>query len=121
MLYLASPYSHPDPLEMEYRYEQACKVTAHFLRLSFVVYSPIVHCHQLAKEFSLPTDFLFWQKFCLAMLNKADGLWVLQLDGWQTSKGVNAEIIHAVNSDIPVVYVDMDEIPHGKNNQHGGI
>jgi len=118
MIYLASPYTHPDPLEMQYRYEKACKATAHFLSLGFTVYSPIVHCHPITLEYSLPKDFAFWQNLCLNMLAKADGLWVIQLDGWQKSEGVTAEIVYAVNRGLPVVYIDLDEITNGQNTKH---
>ena len=112
MIYLASPYAHDDKLEMEYRFQQAATAVAHFMELGFVVYSPIVHNHYLACNFSLPRTWDFWKQFDLPILDRCDELWVLELDGWQKSNGVNAEIAHAINTDKLIIYV----APEGEYN-----
>lgn len=116
MIYLASPYSHPDPLERQYRYDRMVKVAGRLLGQDHFVYSPIVHCHPLALATSLPTDFTFWQRYNLHMLEKSDELWVIQLDGWHESLGVQAEIIQALRWNKPVVYVEFEEFINGENN-----
>ena len=92
MIYLASPYSHPDPAVMQRRFEDVRAVTAALLRRGEIVYSPIVHGHAIATAHELPTDHDFWLRHCFAMLERADNLHVLMLDGWKESKGVQAEI-----------------------------
>lgn len=82
MIYLASPYTHRDEAIVCYRYTVAEKITAKLLCDGMVVYSPIVHCHHIAKNHTLPTDFAFWKKYNFAMLSKADELYVLKIDGW---------------------------------------
>jgi len=67
-IYLASPYSHPSHEIMHERYEQAAAVTAHFLRNHRYVYSPIVHCHELARRHDLPRNINFWKDYNVAML-----------------------------------------------------
>jgi hypothetical protein len=121
MIYLASPYTHPDPLEMEYRYECILETTAHFLTQGHPVYSPIVHCHPLAKAKDLPRNYDFWFQYNIHMLELADEVWVIQLDGWQKSQGVNSEIAHAIGAGKPVLYFEYDGGISGQNNQHSGI
>lgn len=92
MIYLASPYSHPDPLIMKTRFLLAEEVTACYTRRGVHVYSPIVHYHEMAAKYKFPSDFEFWRKLNFDMLRRADELWVLEIPGWKESKGVTAEI-----------------------------
>jgi len=91
MIYLASPYSHPDPLVREARFDAACRATADLVHAGQVVFSPIVHGHPLVR-FGLPTDWAFWQRFDEEHLRRCDEVVVLQVDGWRESDGVRAEI-----------------------------
>lgn len=100
--YLASPYSHPNPAIQRGRYQAALKATHHLLSQRIWTYSPIVHCHTLALQYDLPTDFSYWQEYNMAMIVPAEGFMILALDGWQDSKGVAEEIsiAHATNKRI---------------------
>lgn len=100
--YLACPYSDKLASVRQTRYLQVAEVTAKLLLKDIHVYSPIVHCHDLALRFKLPADFTFWCKYNYAMLAKASSLTLLELDGWETSKGVQAEIQYATNNSIPI-------------------
>jgi len=91
MVYLASPYSHPDPLVRATRFDAACRATAKLIRTGRAVFSPIVHGHPLVR-FGLPTDWKFWQRFDAEHLRRCDEVLVLQIDGWRESEGVRAEI-----------------------------
>jgi hypothetical protein len=91
MIYLASPYSHPDPLVRETRFDAACRATAALIRAGQVVFSPIVHGHPLVR-FGLPTDWAFWQRHDQELLRRCDEVIVLRSDGWDESEGVRAEI-----------------------------
>lgn len=92
MIYLASPYSHPDPRIMHARYLAAEAACVDLLRRREWVYSPIVHCHQMALNHELPTDAGYWRDYNQAMLDKSDQLVVLCLDGWRASVGVIGEM-----------------------------
>ncbi len=92
MIYLASPYSDPDEQIVEKRYEAAAKATFWLLSRHAWVYSPIVHCHELAKKFRLPKEFDYWENYNKAMLRKADSLFILTEQGWFKSKGVQVEM-----------------------------
>ncbi len=104
-VYLASPYSHQDPFIREDRYLRASQATAHLLKQGIAVYSPIVHCHELAKIADLPKDFTFWQNYNMAMLSRADKFMILRIEGYDTSVGVAAEKAFAEMKNIPVEYL----------------
>jgi hypothetical protein len=105
MIYLASPYTHADPWIMEERYLRAARVLAGLLAQGLWTYSPIVHCHELAKIVALPKDAKFWEAYDFAMIAKSDRLLILRIDGWETSRGVAAEKAEAERLGIPVGYI----------------
>jgi len=108
LIYLASPYSHEDKMIEQHRYEIAEEVTAKALNMGFFVYSPIVHCHNLALKYNLPTDAKFWEKYNYELLLRSDYLVVLALNGWTKSKGVNWEINTANNLGKRIYYEEYD-------------
>jgi nucleoside 2-deoxyribosyltransferase len=103
MIYLASPYSHPDATVCEARFRAACRATAALLRAGCAVYSPVVHGHPLV-EHGLPTDWTFWEQFDRDYLERCDEVIVLMLDGWRESAGVQAEVQIARDLGKPVRY-----------------
>lgn len=102
MIYLASPYSSPDPLIVKTRFLLAQQVTALMLQQGIYVYSPIVHCHEVSMAYSLPGDFAFWQGYNIDMLRRADALYILAIPGWKESTGVQEEIRFARLAGIPL-------------------
>lgn len=88
MIYLASPYSHPEESERTRRYDLTVTAMALFLKREEKIYSPIVHCHVAAMRFDLPLDYEFWLKYNTHFLERCDSLYVLCIDGWLDSKGV---------------------------------
>ena len=107
MIYLASPYSDPDPEEMERRYLIVMEANAHYMRLNKPCYSSIVHCHMMAKKYHLPKEFEFWRQFDFHMIALAASVHVLFMDGaWKSSVGVNAEIEYARGQNKPVRLVN---------------
>lgn len=101
-IYLASPYSDKSRTVRHGRYLQVAETTAELLRQGLHVYSPIVHCHELAERHNLPKDFAFWEKYNFAMLEQASALHILELEGWEQSKGVRGEIQFAVKTGITI-------------------
>ncbi|NLF18649.1 MAG: DUF1937 family protein [Lentisphaerae bacterium] len=104
MTYLASAYTHPDPVVREQRFREACRHAATLMREGEMVYSPIAHSHCIAR-FGLPVDWGFWAAHSRAMLARCDRLAVLELDGWETSVGVQHEIEIARAMGIPVRHI----------------
>lgn len=109
MIYLASPYTHPDSIIREQRYRAACMATATMLRAGVPVYAPIVHTHPLVAH-GLPGDWRFWSRYDQTFLEIADAVVVLALDGWQESIGVGEELRLAEQMGIPVTFATAEEI-----------
>lgn len=107
MIYLASPYSHPEVTIREQRFRDACRAAAQLLASGLTVFSPIVHGHPLV-DHGLPTDWSFWKRFDRDHLVRCDEVVVLMLDGWQESVGVAAEIQIAGELGKPVRYLAPD-------------
>lgn len=104
-LYLAAPYSHADPFLREYRYVRTMQVLAELLTQERWAFSPIVHCHELAKIAGLPRDAAFWQAYNFTMLAGASELKILRLPGWENSLGIAAELEEAERLHLPVSYL----------------
>lgn len=102
LVYLASPYTSTDKLLVQYRQMCVEWATAEALRLGWMVYSPIAHCHNLAERYGLPGDAEFWENYNRVMIARADWLWVLALDGWERSSGVKGEIEFAESRGLPI-------------------
>lgn len=111
-VYLASPYTHKDQAIRRDRYIQAKYYTAYALVNGIHLYSPIVHCHELAMEFNLPKDFLFWKAYNSAMLAKSSRVSILCIPGWEESKGVSYEKDLAQQLCIPIDYILSDTLEH---------
>ncbi|AUR99139.1 protein of unknown function DUF1937 [Vibrio phage 1.262.O._10N.286.51.A9] len=117
MIYLASVYSigtnrnsYKDIDLREKRYEYTMKRLHEFFAVKRLpVFSPIVHCHEMSKEYGLPKDYLFWQDFDRHMISVAKELWVLKMPHWELSRGITDEIRWARLTNTPITYIDCDD------------
>ena len=103
LVYLACPYSSPDPAVVAERVRLATIAAAAMFRMGIVVFSPITHGQQIHLA-GAGDDHTLWMRHGLEMVRRSDQVEVLQLDGWETSKGVQAEIAEAKRLGIPVTY-----------------
>ena len=71
MIYLASPYSHPDTAVRELRFREACRAAAELIRRGHAVFSPIAHGHSISLA-GLPTGWAFWEPFDRLMLQLSE-------------------------------------------------
>jgi hypothetical protein len=111
-LYLASPYSHPDPAVRVSRYVRTCKaVGVLMLQHGLVVYSPISHSYVVALYNNLPHDYAFWSRVDEVMIDAAGAFGVLMLDGWNTSQGVRSELARAEAKELPILWFDAAGTP----------
>lgn len=109
--YIASPYTHDEETMREHRYQEAMRFVAWVLENQGPIplpFSPILYCHEMAKRFKLPTDFLFWRVFNRTMIRTATHVTILRLPGWDQSKGVLDEIAFAEHMSIPHFWADLD-------------
>ncbi|MHB0978414.1 MAG: DUF1937 family protein [Minisyncoccota bacterium] len=113
-IYLASPYSHSMPAVRELRFHQANAAAAWLMRQGHVVFSPISHSHPIAAY--LPEkqllDHKFWMAQDLGILTLASSLFVLMTPGWDKSKGMAAELLHAKKHNIQIEYLKLEDICH---------
>ncbi|HUT91256.1 MAG TPA: DUF1937 family protein [Thermoguttaceae bacterium] len=115
MIYLCSPYTHPDPAVVEQRFEAACRAAAALIRQGKTVFSPVAHSHSICR-FGLPGDWGFWERHDLEHLAVCDEVVVLKLDGWQQSRGVQAEVAQARAMGKPVTFL----APNGLAEENPG-
>ena len=108
LLYLASPYSHPDPSVKDQRFREACRVAGNMMKRGDVVFAPIPHSHSIEQCFSdgKAEGGEFWLRQDFAVLRHCAELVVLMLPGWDASKGVAAEIDFANTINLPIRYID---------------
>jgi hypothetical protein len=69
-----------------------------------LLFSPIAHSHGIALA-GAGGDWAAWTSFDQWMVERCDVVRVLQLDGWELSRGVDAEIVYATILGKPVEYV----------------
>lgn len=106
-IYLATPYSDPDPEVRFERYMDAVRAAAFYLEHGWPVLSPIAHTHVIAETGDLPTGYDFWRAFDEALIRGASEVWVLvHTDAAHKSEGVQEEIRIARRLGKPVRYVD---------------
>lgn len=105
LIYLASPYSHPDPEVRRQRFDTVCFAAAGFMREGHHIFSPIAHTHPIAMQGDLPKGWEFWAEYDRKIIAVCGELWVLQMDGWRESQGVAAEVKIAEEYGLPVRYV----------------
>lgn len=92
VVYVASPYSHPDEAVRQMRFEAVCLYCGMLMQDGCHVYSPIAHSHPMASLCNLPTDWAYWQELDEKMIRMCDAVYVLHLPGWEESQGIAAEI-----------------------------
>jgi len=105
MIYLACPYSDPDPEVRAHRFECANKQAALLMAEGLHVFSPISHTHPIAILGDLPLGWGYWKKYDEKILSICDELCILALDGWQHSKGIKGELRIARSKKIKVTTV----------------
>ena len=106
LIYLASPYSHPDKAVMQARFEAICVTAARLMGQGVHLYSPIAHMHPIAVKGDLPRGWDFWEQYDRKILAGCQELWVCMLDGWRESRGVAAEVKIAEEMGLPVRHIE---------------
>jgi hypothetical protein len=104
--YLAMPYSHPDPAVVQSRMDIFQQVDGNLLRCAFFTVSPLAKHFGLSIS-NLPGDWAYWQHYSRAMLDKCYGMFVITVDGWKESTGVQGEIEYATSLGIEIKYLDQ--------------
>ena len=104
-IYLASPYTHPDLDVRRHRYYEALDYAIGCTQKGEVIFSPIVHSYPM--EESIPGDWRTWEKIDKVFLDVCEKVRVLQIEGWDKSVGVSAEIEYAKSIGKEVEYATV--------------
>lgn len=107
MIYLASPYSHEQASVRHRRFLDARDFTYAHLSRGVPLFSPIVYGHQFSADYQMGTAHEDWLSLNVSMLNAAEMMWVLCLEGWEQSRGVAHEIDHMIAQGKTVYYKKM--------------
>ena len=91
MIYLASPYSHPDEAVRKERAIAALRYTSAQMALGYLIFSPIVYGYQFHACDLTEGDHITWLAFNNYMINKSTEMHVLRLEGWKESAGIKDE------------------------------
>jgi len=105
-IYLACPYSDPDPLVRENRFEEVNMKAGELMLAGHLVFSPISHTHPIAVQCQLPKGWEFWAEYDRSFIEWADEVQVLMLAGWERSVGVCAEMKIANEIGKPVFMIE---------------
>lgn len=120
-IYLASPYSSgmPEGISERYRnqllgerYNKAIDACAWLSNNLYIVYSPIVHWHPVAKKHKLKLHYTHWEAQDNAMLEWSTSVYVLTIPGWNTSEGIHKEIEKAVARNKYIWYIRRQSKTH---------
>lgn len=113
-IYLACPYSHSDISVKELRFNAVTKKAGELMLKGHIVYSPITASHPIAVMCNLPGEWEYWEKFDRAFISWADEVWVLCLEKWQESRGVQAEITIAKEMKKKIQFITMRSTNYAK-------
>lgn len=104
LAYIAAPYSSPSPELMQARANQAMAFMAWLWRegICYPV-SPVAMWHEPAKMCQLPTDAASWTACNRAYFTACDVMYLLKLDGWDVSVGVEMELKWAQDRRMTVI------------------
>jgi hypothetical protein len=108
VIYIGSPYSHPNTIIRNRRFNLVSKFAADLCSKGYIAISPITYGHVLVDFKDMPTDFAFWNNFCIGLLSKCDYLYVYKIDGWEQSTGLKEEIKFAKENNIEIKYFDVN-------------
>ena len=109
MIYLACPYSHPDPRVRELRFQAANSAAAKIFRPGRLCFSPISHSHPICKVNGADGSWAAWEEFDKRVIRDlCTEVWVLVIPGHNRSVGVEAEIVYANQIGVPVKLLEPE-------------
>ncbi len=116
LLYLAAPYTHPDPKVIQMRVEECFKAMTFLADQGFHCYAPTVHWHQQSLDCK-DLGYKYYSAHGLEMLKRCDAIAILCLPLWDQSSGIKKEYAQACDANQRVYYLDwptlklLNEVP----------
>ncbi len=110
LILISTPYSHVDPEVKKRRIRETSTACAWFMNNDFMVFSPITYGCAIIEngDIKLPDSNTFWKEYCDTFVAHSKQVFVLNMEGWDISSGVKAEIEAAKLHSIPVHLVQID-------------
>jgi hypothetical protein len=114
-VYLAGPYTAKGEqaltdlrrqLTQGARFNMLTKFAAQIMAAELLVYSPITHSHPMTLHEALPGTWAYWERMDREMLSICSELWIMKLDGWEDSEGLQHEIAIANEWRKPIAFID---------------
>lgn len=100
MIYLASPFTHPSPVVREQRIAAVRDFTAHLLlQRKICVFSPVLYTASIPDA---PIPFEAWTHLNDEMIRRCDIFGILDIEGWEESRGIKHEMAIALAFGKPV-------------------
>jgi len=106
-IYLGIPYSGTAK-ERADRFAIVNYVAGVLIDSGNIVMSPISQGHPIAVSHDLPTDWKYWRDVCRSFIDWCDCVYIVTVDGWKESIGVQAEIEYANKSGKEVILIDLN-------------
>lgn len=110
VIYLACPYTDPDPVVRKARFDIATAVAADLIRAGHIVYSPITMTHPIDMVLAGASKTLgsdYWVAFDEAFMEMCTEMVVIRLEGWERSNGIRREIAYFTDHKKPIRYMDL--------------
>lgn len=105
LIYLAAPYSHSDPAEIENRMAQFRLIDQQFTREGKLTVSPL-YKHWIINDTDIPNDWNYWGEYSDTLLSGCDTMFVIMFDGWKDSVGIRKELELSAYYGIEVHFFD---------------
>jgi hypothetical protein len=109
-IYLASPYSHPNPTVRQQRYELVLEISCELARNQIPHYSPIVSSHVVGQVGNLPGDHEYWWKTDKVFMDLCSQGIFVTAQGWKQSKGMEAERLYLEKLQKHFLFLSPEEI-----------
>ena len=109
--YVTSPYSHAEKWIQQKRFLQAAVATGWLIQNGVIAYSPIAHSHPINEACHMEMTAEDWYKFDLHFIDRACGIVVICMRGFEESTGIDIECRHAQGQDKPLICATRRDMP----------
>ena len=112
MIIVTGPYSSKDENLKKLRINTISNACLKLMYAGEISVSPLIFGLALIEKTGqdLPDTYDFWNKFCHEFVNISNKMYVLNMDGWESSNGTKDEIKKAIEIGIPIYLVDQTSL-----------
>ena len=108
-VYLASPYSSKTRIQEEINYQRALLAFLLLKDMECPAFSPITHCHEVAKIYTKDRGVRFWKQYNKNLLEASYAVFILTIEHWKESVGIAIEVEWAKTYGKPLKLVQFTE------------